>query len=140
MLVIRQPAECPKGAERIPIEVDRHTLAKKRWRGVAADGHEFGFDLGHHLHNGDCVHIEEGKAYVIHQTPEAVFEIPLSEPQRAAWTGWMVGNLHFRAQFEGNVILVEADSAVRQMLEREKIPFAEGTRVFMPLAPAHTHD
>ena len=31
------------------LTADRATLAKRRWRGVAQDGREFGFDLDHVL-------------------------------------------------------------------------------------------
>ena len=33
------------GLKTIPLRVDRVTLAKRRWRGSAEDGCEFGFDL-----------------------------------------------------------------------------------------------
>ena len=37
---------------RIPLAVDRLTLTKRRWRGTATDGCEFGFDLPAEGHDG----------------------------------------------------------------------------------------
>ena len=61
------------------------TLAKRRWRGTAIDGAEFGFDLVHPLANGDVFAETETAVYRIAQQPEPVLEIPLeSDPAAAA--------------------------------------------------------
>ncbi len=39
----------------VRISADRLTLAKRRWRGIADDGREFGFDLAAPLADGACV-------------------------------------------------------------------------------------
>ena len=80
----------------IKLRVPRATLAKRRWRGIAEDGSEFGFDLEHALEDGD-VFLENARAiYIIEQTPEPVFEVVLDRPvAEAARLGWLIGNLHF---------------------------------------------
>lgn len=131
----------PPHHDHVSIPVDRHKLARKRWRGSAADGTDFGFDVSETLNHGDCVLVEAGTAYVIEQSPEPCFLIPLNQGKKAAWLGWMIGNLHFKAAFTDDGILVQEDLAVRQMLERESIAFERVTRIFQPgKSGGHSHD
>ena len=109
--------------EPVPLKIDRHKLARKRWRHSAEDGTDFGTDLQEALSHGDVIFTTDSKAYVIEQQPEACFQIALPEPAKAAWTGWMIGNLHFKAAFTEDSILVPDDLAIEQMLEREHILF-----------------
>ncbi len=129
--------------ERLPkvgLSVDRLTLAKRRWRGVAEDGAEFGFDLTTPLPDGAVFRATENAVYVIAQGAEPVLEIALiSRPAPVARLGWAVGNLHFPIQVTDEVIRVPDDPALRQLFEREKIPFTECERVFIPFAKAHQH-
>ena len=140
MDLIHAPLDSPSlGVLEITLSVDRLTLSKLRWRGVAEDGREFGFDLQRPLTDDTPFFYSEGKTYVIAQQPEHVFEIPIATPAEGARTGWLIGNLHFSLEIGGDVIRAPADSALRQMLEREHIPFTEATRVFHPLRPGHVH-
>ena len=123
----------------VSLIVERRVLAKRRWRGQAEDGTDFGFDLLSPLRNGICFHREENSNYVINQKPESVFKIPYSNPNEAAHRAWQVGNLHFPAQFHDAYLLVEGDYAVRLMLERNQIPFDESTEVFQPVIAASSH-
>ena len=123
----------------ILLPVDRHTLAKRRWRGIAADTREFGFDLAEPLHDGAPFFHTEAAIYRIAQQPEPVLEIPLTTPSDSARLGWIIGNLHFSLQLAGDLILVPEDSALRQMLHREHIQFSEATRVFHPARHGHVH-
>ena len=123
----------------ISLTVERRVLAKRRWRGQAEDGTDFGFDLISPLRNGICFHKQENRNYVIDQKPESVFKIPYSNPNEAAHRAWQVGNLHFPAQFHDAYLLVEGDYAVRLMLERNQIPFDESTEVFQPVIAASSH-
>ena len=142
MQIIEQSIHSHKNlAEVIPLSVDRHTLARKRWHGIASDGSEFGFDLKSSLKHGDIFFEKEGRLYAIEQTEEPCFLIQLSTPKASAWLGWMVGNLHFKAEFTEEGMLVQDDLAVRQMLERESIEFALVNRIFQPCAQGgHSHD
>ncbi|ADE55175.1 urease accessory protein UreE [Coraliomargarita akajimensis] len=131
----------PAAKEVVPLLVDRHKLARRRWRGEATDGADFGFDVTEALSHGDCIHATDTKAYVIEQQPEDCFLIPLGAAKDAAWVGWMVGNLHFKASFSEDGVLVQDDLAVEQMLEREHIHYHRVTRVFQPAKQGgHSHD
>ena len=123
----------------ISLTVERRVLAKRRWRGQAQDGVDFGFDLISPLRHGICFHAEEDKNYVIDQKPEVVFRVPFPDQKEAAHRAWQVGNLHFPAQFLESYLLVEGDLAVRLMLERNQIPFEEGMEVFQPVLAATSH-
>lgn len=123
----------------VSLNVERRVLAKRRWRGQAEDGTDFGFDLVLPLSNGICFHAEGDKNYVIDQKPEVVFRIPFPDQREAAHRAWQVGNLHFPAQFLESYLLVEGDQAVRLMLERNQIPFEEGMEVFQPVLAATGH-
>lgn len=123
----------------VSLNVERRVLAKRRWRGQAEDGTDFGFDLVVPLSNGICFHAEGDKNYVIDQKPEVVFRVPFPDQQEAAHRAWQVGNLHFPAQFLESYLLVEGDHAVRLMLERNQIPFEEGMEVFQPVLAATGH-
>jgi urease accessory protein len=122
---------------------DRTTLAKRRWRGVAQDGREFGFDLDRSLSDGAVFHREGGKSYVISQTPESVLEVALgSDPGRAAVISWQIGNLHFPVEITNEVIRCADDPAIRLLLSRQKVAWNTVTAVFRPiisLGHAHHH-
>lgn len=125
--------------ETIYLKVDRRKLAKRRWRGEAADGSDFGFDLVHPLADNDAFHETENNIYRIEQDAEDVLKIPFTEMKQAAYYGWMVGNLHFSAAFENDCVIAENDPAVRQMLERNHIAYEESNRVFRPTIVSHGH-
>ena len=67
-----------KPLEAIVLRVDRHKLARRRWRACAADGVDFGFDVPEALHHGDCIFKGETKAYYIEQEPEACLLVEFS--------------------------------------------------------------
>jgi len=145
MQIIKElPAgEAPEELPAVSLKVERRVLAKRRWRGEADDGAEFGFDLSAPLHHGDVFHATDEKCYLIEQKPEPVFKVTYPDPQEAAHRAWQVGNLHFPAQFAKGYLLVEDDLAIRQMLERNEIPYEEADEVFQPVVAAsghHHHD
>jgi urease accessory protein len=120
---------------------DRMTLAKRRWRGVAQDGREFGFDLDHSLSDGTVFHRESGKSYVISQAPEPVLEIELaSDPGRAAMISWQIGNLHFPLEITDDVIRCVDDPAIRLLLHRVGVSWNPAMAVFRPIVSVgHAH-
>lgn len=145
MQIIKElPAkEAPSDLPAVPLKVERRVLAKRRWRGQAEDGSDFGFDLSTPLNHGEAFHFSEEKHYLIEQIPESVFKVAYPDPREAAHRAWQVGNLHFPAQFTEDYLLVENDLAIRQMLERNDIPFEETEEVFQPVvavAGHHHHD
>lgn len=152
--VVHAPVQTPDPASsEYVIRVDRITLAKRIWRGVAEDGREFGFELESRLNDGDVVFQTESARYVIRQIPEEVVEISLDvSPSAAAGMGWAIGNLHLELQAEPTRLLAPNEPAVRQLLERLKVPFTQTTAVFRPgrfargnlsasheLGPSHRH-
>ena len=126
------PHDKGDAVRRVILPADRVTLAKRRWRGVAADGREFGFDLTAPLSHGDCFFIDATVQYLIEQEPESVLEIPVATPEEAARIAWNIGNLHFGIQVQSASLRVADDSAIAQMLEREGIAFQRCTEIFLP--------
>lgn len=106
---------------------------KRRWRGVAEDGTEFGFDLETRLKNGGVIHREPHADYVVWQEPELVYEVSLCSPTQAALVGWKIGNLHLPVEVTGDSVRVIHDPAMRQLCEREGWALSEVTVVFNPL-------
>ncbi len=132
--------------------VERLTIAKRLWRGTAEDGMEFGFELVAPLKHGDVFWQTAAARYVIQQKPEPVVEVSLDlAPSAAAGVGWAVGNLHLELQAEATRLLAPDEPAVRQLLERLKVPFRQTTAIFRPgrfargnlathdLGPSHKH-
>lgn len=139
------PANPAAALPSVGVPVDRRTLAKRLWRGTAADGREFGFQLERPLAPGDVVWATDAVRYVIEQAPEPVLEIPLpTAPDEAAAVGWAVGNLHFPIEAQARRMLAPDDPALRQSLARAGIPFAPVDAVFRPhrfaaAAKPHAH-
>jgi urease accessory protein len=123
----------------VHVPVTRSTLAKRRWRGVAEDGREFGFDLDEPLSHGDHFYAEGDRHYVADQEPEEVLEIPVTTLEQAACIAWSLGNLHFPIQILPEAVRVAEDPAVLQLLAREHITFRRVTCVFLPLSAASHH-
>lgn len=141
IIVTASVQDVPAGLKKIGLHADRLTLAKRRWRAKAEDGAEFGFDLVSPLNDGDAFHVGADCVYCVQQQPEPVLEIALIErPAPVARLGWTIGNLHFPIQVTDEVIRVPDDTALRQLLEREKIPFSPCKRVFVPFAKTHGHE
>jgi urease accessory protein len=143
LTVIRRAAHCHAHGghhSHVRLSASRTTLAKRRWRGVAEDGREFGFDLDEALSHGAHFFAEGSTHYVLDQSPEEVLEIPVTTLEEAARVAWNLGNLHFGVQVLPTVVRVTEDPAVLQFLSREKIAFKKVNCVFQPLsAGAHHH-
>jgi urease accessory protein len=141
MTIVQQPLE--KLAECLPvirIPVERLSLAKRRWRGIAEDGSEFGFDLESPLPDGAAVFQNDAAVYILAQKYEPVLEVALgADSPSAARLGWMIGNLHFAIEVAGPVVRVVDDPAVRQLFQREGIAYTTCKRVFHPLSGGHHH-
>lgn len=154
LLLVQSPVAQPDSAlPEIMLRVERVVIAKRLWRGTAEDGTEFGFELVAPLKHGDTVFQSAAARYVIAQQPEPVVEIPLDvAPSAAAGIGWAIGNLHLELSAEPMRLLAPDEPAVRQLLERLKVPFKQTTAVFRPgrfvrgnqtasheLGPSHQH-
>jgi urease accessory protein len=153
MQLISAPlASCDSSLPEVAVRVERLKLAKRLWRGAADDGLAFGFELNVPLKDGDTVWQTSIARYVIRQLPEAVLEISLEvAPSAAAGIGWAIGNLHLELSAESRRLLTADEPAVRQLLERLKVPFNSTTALFRPgrfargdqstndLGPSHKH-
>lgn len=151
-LISSSVAQSDPALPEIALCVERLQLAKRIWRGTADDGTEFGFELERPLQPGDVFWQTTAARYVVRQQPEAVVEISLEvAPSAAAGIGWAVGNLHLELQAEPTRLLAPDEPAVRQLLERLKVPFKATTAIFRPgrfargnqstheLGPSHKH-
>lgn len=136
----------------VALTVERLTLAKRIWRGTAADGAEFGFELEKRLQSGEAFWQTATARYVVRQMPEAVLEVSLEmAPSAAAGIGWAVGNLHLELQSEPTRLLALDEPAVRQLFARLNVPFKPTAAIFRPgrfargsvstheLGPSHKH-
>ena len=119
--------------EQIELLVERRLFLKRRWRGVAADGTEFGFDLESRLRHGSVIHQTEAAEYIVRQQPELVYQLRPSTLEAAALMGWKIGNLHLGVQVVDGLIRITHDVAVLQLFEREGWAFEEIEVVFNPL-------
>lgn len=127
------PSSSRPESQQVRLMAERRLFLKRRWRGSAEDGTEFGFDLESRLQNGCVIHQTDTHDYVIWQIPERVYAIPFEDAPLAALMGWRIGNLHFPVQIQENQILVTMDPAIQQLLEREGWPYQEIETVFNPL-------
>jgi urease accessory protein len=118
--------------EKVRLIVERRLFLKRRWRGVAEDGTQFGFDLDSRLKSGCVIHRDVRADYVVWQEPELVYEISLETPAQAALVGWKIGNLHLPVEVTGTSVRVIHDPAMRQLCEREGWAVNECTVVFNP--------
>ena len=133
------PASDLPADKQIILAAERRQFLKRRWRGIAQDGTEFGFDLEARLTDG-CVIFQQSEIdYVVRQLPETVYEIVFETPTQAALVGWKVGNLHLPVQVLEASIRVLHDEAMTQLLEREGWAYTEPELIFTPMkAMAHT--
>lgn len=119
--------------QRVELAVERRKFLKRRWRGTASDGTDFGFDLESRLTNG-CVIFQDGETdYIVRQLPEKVYEVPFLNPGEGALIGWKVGNLHLPAQVMDGCLRILHDDAMKQLLEREGWSFSEPEVLFTPM-------
>ena len=126
-------AAIPANLTRVPLAADRHTLAKKRWRGKAADGHLFNFVLDEPLVHGAVFHASKTSFYVLLQEPERIVEVPAGTVANAARVAWLIGSHHFPIEVKNGGLRVADSPAVRTLLVREHISFKERKAVFQPL-------
>jgi urease accessory protein len=134
MQLVPGPVASPDPAlPEIILRAERLALAKRLWRGMAEDGAEFGFELNAPLKHGETFWQTAAARYVVHQQPEPVVEILLEvAPSAAAGIGWAIGNLHLELSAEPTRLLAPDEPAVRQLLERLKVPFKPATAIFRP--------
>ncbi|MEO7342571.1 MAG: urease accessory protein UreE [Luteolibacter sp.] len=123
---------------RVTLSAERRQFLKRRWRGIAGDGTEFGFDLDARLIDGCVIFQQGGNDYIVRQLAEVVYEILIDSPAQAALVAWKVGNLHMPAEILEGAMRVLHDEAMAQLLEREGWEYSEPEVIFTPMkAMAH---
>ncbi len=127
------PASARPAEAQVALRAERRLFLKRRWRGHAEDGTEFGFDLAERLKDGCVILQTDVVDYVIHQVPELVYQVRIGAPEHAALVGWKVGNLHFPVEITPEAVRITHDPAILQLLEREGWAYEEVTVVFNPL-------
>ena len=130
--MLKENSDLPPG-EQITLHAERRQFLKRRWRGLADDGTEFGFDLESRLTDGCVIFHNAGTDYLVRQLPETVYQITFESPAHAALVAWKTGNLHLPAQITGDSLLVLHDEAMTQLLKREGWTFTEPELVFTPM-------
>lgn len=132
--LIQRPIAAPDATlPEVALRVDRIVAAKRRWRGAAKDGAEFGFELERPLRPGETFWQTAAARYVLRQNEEPVLEIALEmAPSAAAGIGWAVGNLHLELSSEPTRLLALDEPAVRQLLARLDVRYRATTAVFRP--------
>jgi urease accessory protein len=146
MQLIKQAIE--PGATELPeveLVADRFKLQKRRWRGAANDGADFGFELAEPLGHGAVFFESATHRYHLQQTPESVLVIRLAgDATEAAETGWQIGNLHMPVQVAVDEIRVGDDPAVRQLFTSMGITFEIKDEIFQPMkgsiGAGHSHN
>ncbi len=119
---------------KVKLFVDRFKLAKRRWRGQAEDGSDFGFNLEGPLEHDACFFQNESHSYWIAQSLEKVLEVDYSEdPETACRVAWAIGNLHMALQIVGLTIRVADDPAIRQLFTHLQILHTEKRARFQPI-------
>ncbi|WP_411827732.1 urease accessory protein UreE [Luteolibacter sp. AS25] len=121
------------------LATERRKFLKRRWRGIAVDGTEFGFDLESRLLDGCVIFQSGGKDYIVRQLPERVYEVPFKDAAHGTLVGWKVGNLHLPAEVTADSLRVLHDDAMMHLLKREGWDYSEPEVIFTPMkAIQHT--
>ncbi|SRR5579862_1665506 len=138
MEIIRDKIIGENGTRRIVLVADRLTLSRRRWRGMAEDGRDFGFDLEEPLPDGAVFFRDGDSLYAIAQRPEPLLEIAIRDGREGARLGWMIGNLHLPIEPGEGAAFTLDDPSARKLFQREAVSFTSVSKVFHPLA-ASTH-
>ena len=143
-LITQLPTSRPSHLPAVAVKVDRHTLARRRWRVAAEDGCDLAVDLETPVGEGTVLFVGESCVYVVSQDPETVIEIPIpTDPVKATALGWFLGNQHLPVQILEKVVRLEATPHLDDRLKREGLNFERREAVFAPaphsVGHAHGH-
>jgi urease accessory protein len=108
----------------VVVALARRDLTTTTWQAVAADGTAFRCAATSPLRAGDTIFETASARYVLCQQEEPVVEVPLDlAPSAAAGVGWCA---------EPTRLIAPDEPAVRQLLERLRVPYHPGVAVFRP--------
>lgn len=121
------------GLPAVAVMLPRRDLTTTAWQAVAADGRAFGCAAAAPLRAGDTIFETATARYVLCQQEEPVVEVSLDlAASAAAGVGWAFGNEHLPLCAEPTRLLAPDEPAVRQLLERLRVPYRTGVAVFRP--------
>ena len=123
------------------LHVDRHILAKRRWRQFLGEELEVIYQLSVASKHGQLLHGSDGSCYKVVQKEEMVIAIPMPQSlEMAAKIGWYLGNQHLGIEVRPTEILLENVHTLASSLERIGIPFERREDVFLcALHSSHSH-
>lgn len=121
------------GLPAVAVTLPRRDLTTTAWQAVAADGRAFRCTAAAPLRAGDTIFATAAVRYVLFQQEEPVVEVPLAlAASAAAGVGWAFGNEHLPLCAEPTRLLAPDEPAVRQLLDRLRVPYRAGLAVFRP--------
>jgi len=122
------------------VNVDRHTLYKRRWRAKAEDGEELAVDLDEPVSDRSFLKTVDGDIYQIAQITEDVLVISLPKTtEMAAKVGWYLGNQHLPVEIRSDAIILEKLDTLAASLDRIGIPYKFKHDVFRCKIHSHQH-
>ena len=122
------------------VNVDRHTLYKRRWRAKAEDGEELAVDLDGPVSDQSFLKTVDGSIYQIAQIAEDVLVISLPKTtEMAAKLGWYLGNQHLPVEVRSDAIILEKLDTLAASLDRIGIPYTLKHDVFRCKMHSHQH-
>ncbi len=143
-LITSKPSPHEAARETVYVPVDRHTLAKRRWRRRAEDGTDLAVDLEQPCRHGELVLVRDQRAYRVRQGPEQLIRIPLpDEREDAARLGWFLGNQHLPVEVVAGHLQVAFDKRLHERLSALGVRPEVVEAVFNPdphsAVPHHHH-
>jgi len=142
MIIIRHKLETFDTARRqVGLTVDRHTLMKTRWRGMAHDGTEFGFDLEVPLRHDEVFFETDSAVFAIRQAAEPVLIVSSDIPWGSvAELAWSAGNLHQPIEVRADGMCLPDEPAVRAVLDKLHVGYSRADAIFRPQGGGvHSH-
>ncbi|MFC5050465.1 hypothetical protein ACFPK9_07555 [Rubritalea spongiae] len=123
------------------LPIDRHTIAKRRWRQLLSEDLEVVYKLQVPSSHGALLLGSDGKCYKLQQNAEDVIAIPMpGSLEMAAKVGWYLGNQHLGIEVREKEILLEDVHTLARSLEKIGIPFERREDVFLcALHSSHSH-
>ncbi len=122
------------------IQIDRHTLYKRRWRSTAEDGTELAVNLESPVSHHSLLRSENGTLYRIQQIKEDILIISLPQTtQLAAQVGWYLGNQHLPVEVRPDAIILEKLDTLAASLDRIGIPYSFDHDIFLCKIHSHQH-
>jgi urease accessory protein len=121
------------------------TAEDRRWgrrRVRTREGRELHLALptGSRLVPGTVLFIGEGWYVRIEAALEPVLAVKPGSAGEAIRIAFEVGNRHFTLAIDGDRLLVPADPAMEQLVERLGVPFERTDAAFEPIGGGHRHD